>query len=255
MTLRKETIEELKNLFNLNLYEVKLWLALLQKGDSNAGELSKTAEVPRSRSYDTLEGLEKKGFILVKLGKPITYTAIHPDEILERYKNNIKQKAERSVKKIETIKESGIYKELLNIYTSIEATHPERQLSAIKGRMNVYSRMNELIKNAENNIKIITTEKGIKRKSKEFEESLKNARSRGVTVQVLAPVAEDYQKFLYLMNIKPENNINMRFVLKDDKELLLLTNHDEDSDDNGLLIRNDYLGTAFANIFKKYWGE
>ena len=55
----------------LNLYEVKIWTALLSRGVSTAGELSDIANVPRSRTYDVLESLEKKGFIIMKLGKPI----------------------------------------------------------------------------------------------------------------------------------------------------------------------------------------
>ena len=62
--------------FGLNSYESKLWVALLSRGSSTAGELSDISNVPRSRSYDVLESLQKKGFITVKQEKPIKYTAI-----------------------------------------------------------------------------------------------------------------------------------------------------------------------------------
>ena len=59
MIMQKDFIEKLK-IFGLNSYEAKIWVALLSRGVSSAGELSDISNVPRSRSYDVLESLEKK---------------------------------------------------------------------------------------------------------------------------------------------------------------------------------------------------
>ncbi len=81
MIVQKEFLNKLKD-FGLNTYESKLWTALLSRGVSTAGELSDIASVPRSRSYDVLESLEMKGFIILKLVKPIKYMAVQPSEVL-----------------------------------------------------------------------------------------------------------------------------------------------------------------------------
>ena len=86
MIARDDFLSKLRRYFGLNLYEVKIWTALLSRGVSTAGELSDIANVPRSRSYDVLESLEKKGFIVMKLGKPIKYIAVDPNEVVERVK-------------------------------------------------------------------------------------------------------------------------------------------------------------------------
>ena len=65
MIVDKVFLNKLRD-FGLNSYEVKIWTALLSRGVSTAGELSDIANVPRSRSYDVLESLEKKGFIIIK---------------------------------------------------------------------------------------------------------------------------------------------------------------------------------------------
>ena len=65
MIVKEEFLSRLRKIFGLNLYEVKVWTALLSRGTSTAGELSNISEVPRSRTYDILESLEKKGFIVV----------------------------------------------------------------------------------------------------------------------------------------------------------------------------------------------
>ena len=62
MIVDQDFLNKIKD-FGLNSYEAKLWVALLSRGVSTAGELSDIASVPRSRTYDVLESLEKKGFI------------------------------------------------------------------------------------------------------------------------------------------------------------------------------------------------
>src|SRR4030042_6799932 len=94
MIVEKKFLLKLKD-FGLNSYESKVWAALLSRGVSTAGELSDIANVPRSRSYDVLESLEKKGFVIMKFGKPIKFVAVPPEEVLDRVKKNILEEAER----------------------------------------------------------------------------------------------------------------------------------------------------------------
>ena len=117
MIIKEEFLSKLRRYFNLNLYEVKIWTALLSRGVSTAGELSDIANVPRSRSYDVLEALEKKGFVIMKLGKPIKYIAVPPKEVLERVKKNVKTDAEEAVKRLEELKTTDIVTELNSLHT------------------------------------------------------------------------------------------------------------------------------------------
>ena len=107
MIMQKEFIEKLK-IFGLNSYEAKIWVALLSRGVSSAGELSDISNVPRSRSYDVLESLEKKGFIIMKIGKPIKYIAVPPNEVLERVKGKIQEDAESQARNLENLRESEV---------------------------------------------------------------------------------------------------------------------------------------------------
>ena len=54
MIVKEEFLSRLRKIFDLNLYEVKIWTALLSRGTSTAGELSNISDVPRSRTYDIL---------------------------------------------------------------------------------------------------------------------------------------------------------------------------------------------------------
>ena len=107
MLVQKDFLEKIKD-FGLNSYESKIWTALLSRGVSTAGELSDIANVPRSRSYDVLESLEKKGFVVMKLGKPIKYMAVAPNEVVERVKKLIQQEIQKTKKKLR-----GVVKKIL----------------------------------------------------------------------------------------------------------------------------------------------
>ena len=65
MIIKEDFLNKLRHYFGLNLYEVRIWTALLSRGISSAGELADISDVPRSRAYDVLESLEKKGFIVI----------------------------------------------------------------------------------------------------------------------------------------------------------------------------------------------
>src|SRR3989339_2033422 len=124
MIVQKGFLTKLKD-FGLNSYESKLWTALLSRGISTAGELSDIANVPRSRSYDILESLEKKGFVIMKIGKPIKYIAVSPKEIVDRVKKNVRTESEDRLKRLEDLKTTDIVDELNNLHTQgIELVEP-----------------------------------------------------------------------------------------------------------------------------------
>src|SRR6056297_4281595 len=106
MIVKDEFLNKLRRYFSLNLYEVKIWTALLSRGVATAGELSDISNVPRSRSYDILESLEKKGFIIMKLGKPIKYIAVPPEEVIERVKSKIQEDADTQTKILDELRSS-----------------------------------------------------------------------------------------------------------------------------------------------------
>ena len=107
MIIRNELVKQIKEYFNLNIYETKVWIALLGKGVASAGEIAEISRVPRSRTYDVLESLEKRGFTLMKLGKPVKYIAVKPDLVIEKLKANTQKNAEEKIKTLLKLKETN----------------------------------------------------------------------------------------------------------------------------------------------------
>src|SRR3990167_9336433 len=126
MIVKEDFLNKLRRSFNLNLYEVKIWTALLSRGVSTAGELSDIGNVPRSRVYDFLKFLKKKVFVVMKLGKPIKYVAVEPKEVVERVKKLIRYNSDESVKRLEDLRGTDVLKELDTLHKEgiefVEAT-------------------------------------------------------------------------------------------------------------------------------------
>jgi len=106
MIIKQDSINKIKDYFDLNVYETKVWLALISKGVASAGEVASLSQVPRSRAYDVLESLEKKGFAIIKIGKPVKYIGIKPRMILERLKNKARKDAQEKINTLSKIKDT-----------------------------------------------------------------------------------------------------------------------------------------------------
>src|SRR4030042_5772317 len=173
MIVKDEFLSRLRKIFDLNLYEVKVWTALLSRGTSTAGELSNISDVPRSRTYDILESLEKKGFIVMKLGKPIKFVALKPEEVVERVKKNLTRTAQEKTKRLESLKGDDVLEELDSLFTKgIKFVEPSDLSGSLRGRQNLYNQLDMMVRGAEKTITIVTTAEGLNRKMEALMPSL-----------------------------------------------------------------------------------
>ena len=261
MIVQKEFLNKLKD-FGLNTYESKLWTALLSRGVSTAGELSDIANVPRSRSYDVLESLEKKGFIIMKLGKPIKYLAVKPAEVLERVKKKIENDAKSQMNILDSIKKSTVLNELNLLHNQgVKLVDPTDLSGNLKGRSNLYQHIDMMIKNAEKSITIMTTAQGLARKADRFKNILEKAAKRGVNVKVVAPitkenvkVAKELTKFAELKNTTER----ARFCIVDGKEVVFMLIDDETvhpTYDTGVWVSTKLFAATLENFFESVWSK
>src|SRR3989344_3269422 len=176
MIIKDEFLKKLRSGFELNEYEVKIWTALLSKGVATAGELCDISNVQRSRTYDVLESLEKKGFIIVKIGKPIKYIAVPPDEVLKRVKKKIQEEAQYKNELLEQLSSSKIIDELTLLHNQgVEMIEPGDLSGSFKGRENIYAHLDSMIKLAKKSVLIMTTSSDILKNQDILCSSLKKA--------------------------------------------------------------------------------
>ncbi len=259
MIIQKEFLNKLKD-FGLNTYEAKLWSALLSRGVSTAGELSDIANVPRSRSYDVLESLEKKGFIVVKLGKPIKYIAVPPEEVVERVKKRIKKNADVNIKMLESIKQSKVLDELNNLHKQgIDLVEPTEMSGALKGRDNLYSHLNLMVKNAEKSVVLVTSEKGFDRKVSLLKKTFEKISQRGVKIKIAAPIKKGNKAAKLLSKVaevRVLKNMNARFCIVDNKEVVFMLIDDKNvhsAYDTGIWVNTELFAGTMNNMFEQTW--
>ena len=262
MIIKEEFLKKLRSAFDLNEYEVKIWTALLSKGIATAGELSDISNVPRSRSYDVLESLEKKGFILMKIGKPIKYMAIKPAEIMSRLKKGLEFSIEEQVKSLENVKESETYKELDLLHKNgIEHIDPADLSGAVKGRTNINNQLDAILKKAKKSIIIMTTDKGLIRKKellKSAARKLKNVNIK-VAAQIKSKEAEKAaQELKNIAEVRRVEDLVARFCLVDGKELLFMMMDDDkvhESYDTGIWVSSQFFTQALESLFNQTWSK
>lgn len=260
MIVKEEFLTKLRRYFGLNLYEVKIWAALLSRGVSTAGELSDIANVPRSRSYDILESLEKKGFVVMKLGKPIKYIAVPPKEVVERVKKNMKQEAEERVKKLENLKKTDVIQELNSLHTQgVELIEPSDLSGSLKGRHNLYNHLELTIRNAEKTVTIMTTSQGLMRKVEGLKPVFEQIKKRGVKIRIAAPITKEAEKAVKDLSGVAEirhTDAKARFVIVDSKELIFMVMDDSEvhpTYDIGIWINTPFFAKALEDMFELAW--
>lgn len=263
MIVKEEFLSKLRRFFSLNLYEVKIWTALLSRGVSTAGELSDIANVPRSRSYDVLESLEKKGFAITKLGKPIKYIAVPPEEVVERVKKNMRREAEYKVKRLDELKETKLLGELNSLHTQgIELIEPTDLSGALRGRQNLYNHLETVIKGAEHSVAIMTTSQGFMRKVEGLKPVFERVKKRGVKIRIAAPITKETKGAVKdisgVAEVRHSEKIKARFCVVDGKEVVFMVQDDKEahpSYDIGIWVNTPFFAGALENLYNLAWKD
>ena len=75
--------------FGLSTYESKAYITMCSMINGKAIDISEASGIPRSKIYDVLKELNKKGFVEVERTKPLKYTVVTPKVVFEREKEKL----------------------------------------------------------------------------------------------------------------------------------------------------------------------
>jgi sugar-specific transcriptional regulator TrmB len=251
MMIKADLVKRIKEYFNLNIYETKVWIALLSKGIASAGEIAAISGVPRSRTYDVLESLEKRGFAIVKIGKPVKYIAVKPIEVLEKMKSVTMQEAQEKVKNLSTLKETTEYEELEKLHqTGISPIKSHEITGSLKGRSNIISRLRELIQNAEKEVFISTSVLDFEDKSRVLLPALEQAAKKDIKVRIaLAGPIERIKKINIKTNLKSvPTESDARLYVADKKEVLFMITPEKSDEDIAVWLNSPFFAHSLHNI-------
>lgn len=258
MLVKQELVNKIKDSFDLNVYETKVWLALLGKGTASAGEIAEISGVPRSRTYDVLESLEKKGFALIKIGKPVKYLGVKPKVILEKLKNNVMHDAEERIKGLANIRETDEFIQLESLYKEgIDPVKREDISAALRGKSNISNHLREILQNAKKEVIICTNAREISSKAKLFKQTFDILTKANIKIRLALSGEEDVIKKLEkVFNIKIKRvTIDAKFFIIDRNEIMFYLLKESGKDDIAIWLNSEFFSQAFAQLFEKAMGE
>ena len=250
MLLQKETLQELRERFKLNIYEIKIWASLLSRGVAAASELAEISGVPRSRCYDVLESLEKKGFIIMKIGKPIKYIAVQPEAVVDRVKKRLEEEAEQQIEMVEKLAETDIFDELELLHkTGIKKVNVEDITDSVAGRNNVNRFVKDMLLRAKKSVTVSTNEFGLKNKVKILRKVKDSLARKKIKVRLYTnvPNANVGLNGIEVLSTKHD----ARFVNVDNEEIFFVMAANDPEYHSGVWIKSPYFVSAINELFEK----
>lgn len=89
-------------------YEIKAYVALTSLISGTATQISEVSGVPRSRTYEILKNLQKKGFIEIVPGKPLKFNTVSPQDVFEKARERITDELDQAEAELNIIYENQI---------------------------------------------------------------------------------------------------------------------------------------------------
>ncbi|MBR9679468.1 MAG: TrmB family transcriptional regulator [Candidatus Altiarchaeota archaeon] len=260
MIIQKHLVDRTRHYLGLNMYETQLWLALLSHGVATAGELAEAANVPRSRSYDVLDSLSQKGLVVMKSDeRPLKYMAVPPEQAIENLKRFYGRSAEDNKSKLENLKGSSHTKDLTDLFKKGEAVMELPELiGLVRNNQNVWGHTLTMLNKSKKHAKFLLTSHDVSTMKSFYLDAVKNAKARGVKVQILMPTGTDSGELSKYAEVKMVDTNFPRGVITDGSEAMMLFMDPAEvhaSFDSGVWVSSEYVAGTMDKFFEATWNE
>ena len=262
MVVSQKVLDSLRDI-GLNLYERKLFAALLARGTSTAGELAEIANVPRSRSYDVLESLASKGFLVAQNSKPLRYVAVEPKEALERVKKKLQDSMELTITRIDQLKNSDVLKEMTGLFNhGVKLVEPSEITGSVRGRQSMFHHLGTMLRNATKNIDIVTNSQGLSDLHINHLDTLKTAKDKGVSIRIAShhknDSAEALKALADIADVRKLQTPSGKLYIIDNKQSLMSLTDDSEhqTQDLAMWTKSEHASSdVLGNYFSFLWNS
>ncbi len=211
----------------LREYETRAYLILLERGAMTASEVSEHGGIPYSKVYETLNSLERKGWVEVERGRPSRYFPKAPSESLEEARLRLEDMV-NSWKHV-------ILGELQPLYEKRELME-KPDIWILRGEFSILAKLREMLDVARNELMIAAPAF-----AKDFVDAsvsvLGRVRDSGVRVQIMMTGDENIEKISKVGEARVRDSLFGGGVIVDGKEaLLFLGEADTKRSYSGLLV-------------------
>ncbi|MEM1988605.1 MAG: helix-turn-helix domain-containing protein [Candidatus Woesearchaeota archaeon] len=250
LPVSKDLLRKLSDEFDLNAYETAVWLTLLNKKVLSAAEIYALSGVPRSRTYDILESLEKKGFIVLVPGRPLKYKALHPSKIIERMKINIYEELQEKLEMVESLKDSQFLEKLKELYNSNQEIAEITKINETLHDLAIYEKIRDSIKNASKSIKIALTKEQIYELMDYTGGTLYSATKKDIELKLIVIGERDniIEKFFGINNVCYCDELKLNAIIIDDTECIFYIGKNQ-----AMWVNTEFVGKGFGSFFNFIW--
>ena len=236
-TVRDQMVSRLKEL-GLSTHEASVYTTLLTNQNVTASTLCKETGIPDSKIYYSLDGLTKKGMLIVQQGNPSIYRPIPPKEAVANLKQQLSLKLNEKIKEADVLAE-----QMTSLYETTEKPEELELAYIIRGHKNIINRMKALIQSARYEITIFISFPEVLREIKSTLEEAKRKRKVKLNIAVTPEVLEK-EELSDLGEVKLLCCV-LGMIVSDMKTLLTLTNWTNEvavmtQDQNLMRVCRDY---------------
>ncbi|GBC68566.1 hypothetical protein HRbin01_00249 [archaeon HR01] len=233
----------------LTEYEIRTYLALVERGPLTASELSEGKLVPYSKVYEVVGSLSEKGFVETLLGRPARYAAKSPAYAIERLVSEL----ERGLK----MKAEAVVKELMPIYER-RGGRERPDIWILRGETAVWDKIRDAAARCEEELLVAAPTLPNPLDEILYSFSLA-AKARGCTVRIMVSSGTPKQVLNRLSDVADVRVRSQMFaggVICDNREVVIVFTG-EDGGGPVLAIWSDHAGLArFAkNYFEYLWND
>ena len=226
--LKEDFFQRLEK-FGLTKNQSKVYLYLSKNGPHSANELTKLLKLPRTETYHLLTGLQNKGIVIGKFGKPNKFDTLPLEKTISILVNNEK------IRITELTKQDD---ELINLWEKIPSTHVNQEelfdnrFQVLKGMNPILGKIKQITQTAQKEILILGSENDfLKFYHTDFFEITKSKANLKMLIS-----CSDKTKFVF--DDLPQEKIKkfndklaneLFFIVKDSNETIFLMNtpHEE----------------------------
>lgn len=228
------TIEEGTELlrdFGLTSNQARVYFAVLQLGVARVGAIARVSKIRREDIYRTLPKLEKMGLVERVLGTPTRTKALPVDDALAVLVKRQQEDADRKLAEI--IEKKNEFLAKFKTSGRIGNEDLDTQFSLISDKNAILAKMAVSIRNAQNEIDIISSRSKITQLLFLYSDFIKKAVKKGAKIRIITELPEIEGNILRILEeqISPGKSFSLRYLERvsshhmtvDNKEALMAT--------------------------------
>lgn len=229
----------------LTEYEAKTLSTLFLLKEAEAPQISRTAQVPKTRVYDVLEKLISKNLIIEIKGRPKLYRAVEAQKAIDILLITKKSQLNELEKEATTVKESLV------------ANHSKGEESGekvmkVKDKQDFEKILGQELLKASKSIQGLTE---IQDEHDTIHDALKRAKQKNVTIKLLN--AFQSKRLKEVAEVKQNNHGMNAFVIDGKKVILAISDFKKQKPEYHFTILNEHapLANALNHYFDKHWKD